>query len=106
VAKARVPVVVSITGHYEKVVDRESAYGKLQARAETKAESAGARGSPTPSFFGTIESVFQPTIGPRGAIHDSMATSMAKTAVRAASSQMGRQIMRGLLGSFMGGVRR
>jgi hypothetical protein len=59
-----------------------------------------------PSLFGQIESVFQPTLGPRGAIHDSMATSMAKSAVRAASSQMGRQIMRGILGSFLGGGRR
>jgi hypothetical protein len=32
--------------------------------------------------------------------------SVAKSAVRAASSQMGRQIMRGILGSFMGGARR
>jgi DNA helicase HerA-like ATPase len=105
----------SIAGHYEKMVDRESAYEKLQARAGAKAESAGAPPAPpaapgasapepaTPSIFGTIGTMFQPTIGPRGAIHDSMATSMAKSAVRAASSQMGRQIMRGLLGSFMGG---
>lgn len=108
----------SIAGHYEKAVDRESAYEKLQARAGAKAESAGApptaprTSTPstpeaaTPSVFATIGSIFQPTIGARGAVHDSMATSMAKTAVRAASSQMGRQIMRGLLGSFMGGSRR
>ena len=105
----------NIAGHYEKAVDRESAYEKLQARAGEKAESAGA--PPTtpgasvpaaakPSLFGQIESIFQPTIGPRGAIHDSMATSMAKSAVRAASSQMGRQIVRGILGSFLGGGRR
>jgi hypothetical protein len=31
---------------------------------------------------------------------------MVKSAVRSASSQMGRQIMRGLLGSFLGGGRR
>jgi DNA helicase HerA-like ATPase len=105
----------SIAGHYEKAVDRESAYEKLQARAGAKAESAGApptapgASAPeaaTPSIFGTIGNIFQPTVGPRGAVHDSMATSMAKSAVRAASSQMGRQIMRGLLGSFMGGSRR
>src|SRR5947207_7570769 len=105
----------SIAGHYEKAVDRESAYEKLQARAGAKAESAGAPAATPgasvpdaakPSFLGKIGSVFQPTIGPRGAIHDSMATSMAKSAVRAASSQMGRQIMRGILGSFMGGARR
>jgi len=105
----------NLAGHYEKAVDRESAYEKLQARAGEKSESAGAPvvtsgASPSeaakPSLLGTIESVFQPTIGPRGAIHDSMATSMAKSAVRAASSQMGRQIMRGILGGFLGGSRR
>lgn len=107
-----------VAGHYEKAVDRESAYEKLQARAQEKAASAGAppaASAPTstpsapgtepnkPSFF---ESVFQPTVGPRGGVRDSMATTMMKSAARAASSQMGRQIMRGLLGSFMGGGRR
>jgi hypothetical protein len=110
----------NIAGHYEKTVDRESAYEKLQARAGAKVESAGAPpatpkasapeptapAAPSPSIFGTIGTIFQPTIGPRGAVHDSMATSMAKSAVRAASSQMGRQIMRGILGSLMGGSRR
>ena len=96
-------------------MDRESAYEKLQARAGNKAETAGAPPilsagdasplpqSPESSILGTIGTVFKPTIGPRGAIHDSMATSMVKSAARAASSQMGRQIIRGILGSFMGG---
>jgi DNA helicase HerA-like ATPase len=98
-----------VAGHYEKAVDRESAYEKLQARAGQKAEAAGAASTATepgaggPSVFGKIESVFKPTIGPRGAIHDSVATTMAKSAMRAASTQMGRQIMRGLMGSLFGG---
>lgn len=108
----------AIAGHYEKTVDRESAYEKLQARATEKASTAGAPPTPVPpsaptaggtpqsSIFGTIGSIFQPTIGPRGAVHDSMATSMVKSAARAASSQMGRQIIRGILGSFLGGSRR
>ncbi|HSV63175.1 MAG TPA: helicase HerA-like domain-containing protein, partial [Chthoniobacterales bacterium] len=107
----------AIAGHYEKVVDRESAYEKLQARATEKASSAGAPPTPMPpsaptagsgqsSILGTIGSIFQPTVGPRGAVHDSMATTMVKSAARAASSQMGRQIIRGLLGSFLGGTRR
>jgi hypothetical protein len=109
----------SIAGHYEKAVDRESAYEKLQARATDKATAAGAPpaapaatgdagtdAGAKPSIFGTIGEAFKPTIGPRGAVHDSFATSMLKSATRAATSQMGRQIMRGLLGSFMGGSRR
>ena len=101
----------SIAGHYEKTVDRESAYEKLQARAGQKAEGAGApavadipqSGAATPSLFGKIGSVFEPTVGPRGAIHDSVATSMAKSAMRAASSQIGRQLIRGVMGSLFGG---
>src|SRR5246500_5041133 len=72
-----------LAGHYEKAVDRESAFEKLQARAGQKVEAGGAPpatpGASVPpeakdSFFGkvlgTAGSIFQPTIGPRGAIHD------------------------------------
>ena len=100
-----------LAGHYEKAVDRESAFEKLQERAGQKVEAAGAPaaapGASVPegaktSFFDTVVSVFQPKIGPRGAIHDSVATSMAKSAMRAASSQMGRQVVRGILGGILG----
>jgi DNA double-strand break repair helicase HerA and related ATPase len=103
-----------LAGHYDKAIDRESAYEKLQARAAGKAEAAGAPAAtpgasvPEPaktSFFATIASAFQPTIGPRGAVHDSVATSMAKSAMRAASTQIGRQVVRGLLGGILGGRR-
>ncbi|HEY6071446.1 MAG TPA: helicase HerA-like domain-containing protein [Chthoniobacterales bacterium] len=103
-----------IAGHYEKAVDRESAYEKLQARAGDKVEAAGAppaTAQPTTpegksvlaDALGTVTAAFQPTIGPRGAVHDSMATTMAKSAMRAASSQLGRQVIRGLLGGILGG---
>ena len=105
----------SIAGHYEKMVDRESAYEKLQARAGEKAASAGAPPATPgasvppaarPGLFDQISSIFKPTIGPRGAVHDSVATTMAKSAMRAASSQMGRQIVRGILGGVLGGSAR
>jgi hypothetical protein len=103
-------------GHYEKAIDRESAYEKLQARAGDKAQTAGAppvatsaaapeqgKGSLLAEALGTVTAAFQPTIGPRGAIHDSLATSMTKSAMRAASSQIGRQLVRGILGGILGG---
>jgi DNA double-strand break repair helicase HerA and related ATPase len=105
-----------VAGHYEKAVDRESAYEKLQARAGEKVETAGAppveatapvaegaQPSVLDEALGRVTSVFQPTIGPRGAVHDSIATSMAKSAMRAASSQIGRQLVRGILGGILGG---
>jgi hypothetical protein len=105
-----------LAGHYEKAVDRESAYEKLQARAGEKAETAGAppvtagasategtQPSVLAEALGTATAAFQPTIGSRGGIHDSLATSMAKSAMRAASSQIGRQLVRGLLGGILGG---
>ena len=100
-----------VFGHYEKMVDRESAFEKLQARATQKIENQTAQGQPPPeaststaqTVLGKVGSIFQPTIGPRGAIHDSVATSMAKSAMRAASSQVGRQLIRGILGGLLGG---
>ena len=53
-----------------------------------------------------VTAAFQPTIGPRGGVHDSLATSMAKSAMRAASSQLGRQVVRGILGGILGGSTR
>ena len=120
-AEQRQKIIASsvLAGHYEKAVDRESAYEKLQARTGQKMEGAAAPAAqpgasvPEPAkegFFkdiiGQIGSIFQPTIGPRGAVHDSVATSMTKSAMRAASSQVGRQIARGLLGGILGGSRR
>jgi DNA double-strand break repair helicase HerA and related ATPase len=110
-------IVTSVlAGHYEKAVDRESAYEKLQARANEKTEAAGAPaaspGASVPegakeSFFGkilgTAGSIFQPTVGPRGGVHDSMATTAMKSVVRAASSSVGREIARGILGGILGG---
>ena len=79
-------------GHYEKTVDRESAYEKLKAKAEAqKAEEAPAakkgRAEPqsdTSKIFG----------------------AMAKSAAHAIGSQIGRQIIRGVLGSILGGNKR
>jgi DNA helicase HerA-like ATPase len=105
-----------LAGHYEKAIDRESAYEILQARAGEKVQAAEAppvaaaapNGDQTkPSMLqealGTVTAAFQPTIGPRGAVRDSLATSVAKSAMRAASSQLGRQLVRGILGGMLGG---
>jgi DNA helicase HerA-like ATPase len=105
-----------IASHYEKAIDRESAYEILQARAGEKTQTAdappiaastppraGEKGSILAEALGTATAAFQPTIGPRGGRYDSLATSMVKSAMRAASSSIGRQIARGILGGILGG---
>jgi DNA helicase HerA-like ATPase len=78
-------------GHYEKVVDRESAYEKLKAR--TNREKDGE--APAPARKGRTAEPVSETEKVLGA--------MAKSAAHAIGSQIGRQIIRGVLGSLFGG---
>jgi uncharacterized protein len=79
-----------VYGHYEKTVDRESAYEKLKARAEqAQAEAPPAKRPAEPrSSAGNL-------LG-----------AAAKSAAHAIGSQIGRQIIRGVLGSLFGGGKR
>ena len=108
-----------LAGHYEKAVDRESAFEKLQARAGQKTAAAGTApigGSPAGEtapagegesgfgkVMGEVTSIFKPTIGPRGGVHDTMATTAMKSVIRAASSSVGRQIVPRSSGGILGG---
>jgi DNA helicase HerA-like ATPase len=76
-------------GHYEKAVDRESAYEKLKQRSAEAAEPvtrgrAAEPQSESAKLFG----------------------AMAKSAAHAIGSQIGRQIIRGVLGSILGSGRK
>jgi uncharacterized protein len=86
-----------INGYYEKVLDRESAYEKLKARAEQSNIPPADRGAFSPQ---TAKSRRAPATPAETA--EALAMSMA----RAASSQLGRQLVRGVLGSLFGGRRR
>jgi DNA helicase HerA-like ATPase len=78
-------------GHYEKAVDRESAYEKLKARAvQMKSEEAPADGRRGRAAEPQSEA-------------SKMIGAMAKSAAHAIGSQIGRQIMRGVMGSLFGG---
>jgi DNA helicase HerA-like ATPase len=81
-------------GHYEKTVDRESAYEKLKAKAEqmkmdSQEEAAQKRRTAEP------KSQTEQLLG-----------AAVKSAAHAIGSQLGRQIIRGVLGSIFGGSRR
>jgi uncharacterized protein len=102
-----------VAGVYEKAVDRESAYEKLKGRAEASADAAGQAAGKTAEgnsggggLLGGLNDVLFGTTGPRGAKHDGLAQSMAKSAVRTMGSTVGREIIRGVLGSIFGGNKR
>jgi uncharacterized protein len=102
-----------VAGVYEKAVDRESAYEKLQGRAQAGAAAAqtlpggGAAGqTDSGGIMGGLKDVLFGSTGPRGGVHDGLAQSMAKSAVRTMGSTVGREIIRGVLGSLFGGRRR
>jgi DNA helicase HerA-like ATPase len=96
-----------IAGHYEKQVDRESAYETLKARAAQAAEAAAAQAPArnAPESAGGLGGVLGDLLGGRGGRRESAAEAMAKSAARAIGSQVGRSIIRGVLGSLFGGKR-
>jgi DNA helicase HerA-like ATPase len=122
-----------VSGVYEKVIDRESAYEKLKGRvavtpaagdgsapAGTTSGSAAPDGSPrmpigtaapAPEQQGGglmdgIKGAIFGSTGPRGGHYAGLAEKAASSAVRSIGSAVGREIIRGVLGSLLGGSRR
>jgi DNA helicase HerA-like ATPase len=85
-----------LRGTYEKQVDRDSAYEMLKQRAET---ATAAQGKP-------VSTAASAPARHGGRQPDTLLEAMTKSAVRAAGNQIGRQLLRGLMGSILGGSRR
>lgn len=102
-----------LAGVYEQGIDRESAHERLAARAEAAAEKADApaprtrtpagagRGrvrdtAPDTSLGGMLGGLFG-----GGGKRQSPVEAMLKSAARSIGSQVGREIIRGVLGSIM-----
>lgn len=119
-----------VAGVYEQAVDRESAYEKLKGRGVASADagrpapsqtsapsSTSSSPMPTPTagqppaeagsgWGGMLNDVLFGTTGPRGGKHDGLAQTMAKSAVRTIGTSVGRELIRGVLGSLLGGSKR
>jgi uncharacterized protein len=100
-----------VAGVYEKAIDRESAYerikGRVAAQAAPAPAAAGAADAPAaasgPSFGESFKNALGGLFGGSGLAHrkDTMAEAMFKSAARSIGSQVGREIIRGVLGSIM-----
>jgi len=108
----------AVAGVYEKEVDRESALEMLRERADAApAPASAARTSTKPTTGGTatgtpggvlerMGGMIFGTTGPRGGKRDGLVDLMAKSAARSAGSAISRTLLRGVLGSLMGGRKR
>ncbi len=116
-----------VAGQYDTAIDRESAYEKLTGRVEEKmpvakdgeesAETAANPGDASASngssggFLSKIGGIFggdEPERGPRGGTirkREGAGEALMKSAARAIGSEVGRRVIRGVLGSILGGRR-
>ena len=113
-----------VAGVYEKHVDRESAFEALKARAEgaqgagdgapvnatgTSAggkTAAGAAAAGAGGVLGGLGALIFGSTGPRGGKRDGLFDVMAKSAARSTCNAISRQLVRGVLGSLLGGAAR
>ncbi len=96
-----------VFGHYEQMVDRESAYEKLKGRttakqADTPAQTEQQAPPASGGVIGVLSEVLLGKTGPRGGHQQGVLEAAAKSAARTIGSQVGREIVRGVLGSILG----
>ena len=108
-ARARQLQQSPLAGIYDLAVDRESAYERLQAQAAQAMSPQTHQPDPPNRDDGALGSLSDWLLGskgPRGRQRDGLAQVAIKSAVRTMGTQLGRQIVRGILGSMVGSRRR
>jgi len=91
-----------VAGHYEKTVDRESAYEMLKGRAEAKQAEAAATAPAQQSGGGGL---LDGLMGGGSSRRQSTGEALVKSVARTVGSELGRRLVRGVLGSLLGGRR-
>jgi hypothetical protein len=100
-----------LAGHYEAIEDRESAYEKIKGRVEQKQAATplpkGKQETATSNngIGDLLGGIFGESKSGTGRHRQSVTETLVKSAVRTIGNEVGRQIIRGVLGSIMGGRR-
>lgn len=100
-----------LAGHYEQVIDRESAYEILKGRVVQRPAQSGSgappSGSPAGSggIGGTLGGLLGGVLGGGTSRRQGIGEALIKSAARTIGSEVGKQIIRGVLGSLLGGRR-
>ena len=98
-----------LAGVYETAVDRESAYERLKGKvaasgAGAAAPAGGVAGSSGGGWLESAGAALGGVLGSGGSRRgDTVVQAMVKSAARTMGSTVGRQIIRGVLGSLLGG---
>ena len=106
--RRRIGALSPLASLYEEEVDRESAYEKLSRRVEASSPEPEALPPAPPKRPERAEPDPLPPRSERPPLRrgDTLVEAMAKSAMRAASSQLGRTLVRSVLGSLLGGSTR
>jgi hypothetical protein len=98
-----------VAGVYEQAQDRESAYEKIKGQSTSNPSHDGSGSTSNQAsggLMGGLSDMLFGSTGPRGAQRDGVAQMVVKSAVRTVGSAIGREIVRGVMGSLLGGGRR
>jgi len=94
-----------LAGHYEKTIDRESAYEMIKGRTEEK-KTEESQSAPAAQSGGMMGGLLGGLMGGGTTRRQGAGEAMVKSVVRTVGAELGRQLVRGVLGSLMGGGRR
>ena len=105
-----------VAGVYEEMVDRESAFEILRDRAGSStpakpgeapaAAGATQQAGATDSMMDGLKELLFGRTGPRGGQHDGLVQTMAKSTMRTVGNNLGKEILRGVLGGILGNKKR
>ena len=100
-----------VAGVYEKTLDRESAFEKLNERTATSEEAPSLRSNTErstnetqgDSLLAGLGDILLGSTGPRGGYRPGVVDAVLKSAARSVGTSVAREITRGILGSILGG---
>jgi len=98
-----------VAGVYETAVDRESAYEKLKGKVVASgtgvaSPAGGVAGASGSGWLESAGAALGGVLGSGGSRRgDTVVQAMVKSAARTMGSTVGRQLIRGVLGSLLGG---
>ena len=91
-----------VSNYYDKKIDRESAFETLQKKVEENSDSDAEKIKKVPEKPSVLREILFGSTGPRGGRKQGMVEKVATSAMRSIATNLGRSMVRGILGSLVG----